>query len=343
MTGLRIVHAVRSNGFAGVERYVALLARTQQADGHHVRVVGGDPAQMAHELRASGVPLAPAATVIATARALDAWRGSDIIHVHMTAAEVAAVLAVRTVRVPAVCTRHFAQPRGTGWVGRTLVRRVVSRRIAAQIAVSQTVADGIDGVSTVVWPGVDAPVVVARAADRQRIVLMAQRLEPEKDTAVGLRAFAASGLARDEWRLLIAGEGSQRSFLETEAVRLSIGGAVDFLGRRSDMAELMASAAVLMATCPHEHLGLSVVEAMGAGLPVVAVGAAGHLESVGLATDAALFAAGNHEQAASQLAALATDAARRDSYAVRLREIQRARFTPRAQADGVERVYREVL
>ena len=343
MTRLRIVHAVRSDGFAGVERYVSLLARTQAADGHEVRVVGGDPAQMAHELLASKIPQAAAATVVETARALDAWRAADILHLHMTAAEIAAVLAVRTWRVPAVCTRHFAQPRGTTWAGRTVGRWAVHRRIDAQIAVSQAVAETIDGPSTVVWPGVDAPAVVRSAAERERIVLIAQRLEPEKDTAVGLRAFAVSGLAGEGWRLRVAGVGSQRACLEAEAARLSIAHAIDFLGRRSDMAELMASASMLLAPCPHEHFGLSVVEAMGAGLPVVAVGAVGHLESVGLAEGAALFAAGGHEQAAALLAGLGRDADRRDIYAANLREIQRTHFTPRQQADGVEAVYRSVL
>ena len=37
----------------------------------------------------------------------------------------------------------------------------------------------------------------------------------------------------------------------------------------------------LLATCPAEHFGLTVVEAMSCELPVVAAGAAGHLETVG--------------------------------------------------------------
>ena len=42
--------------------------------------------------------------------------------------------------------------------------------------------------------------------DREPVVLVAQRLEPEKDTDVAVRAFALSGLAGRGWRLEVAGD-----------------------------------------------------------------------------------------------------------------------------------------
>ncbi len=47
---MRIVHVVASDAFAGVERYVGQLARTQAESGHRVTVVGGAAGHMAPEL-----------------------------------------------------------------------------------------------------------------------------------------------------------------------------------------------------------------------------------------------------------------------------------------------------
>ena len=340
---LRIVHAVRSDGFAGVERYIARLADQQHANGHQVTVIGGEPALMRSSLPAAGIRHVPAATVLDTASAIDRWRGADILHVHMTAAETAAVLAVRGWRTPAVCTRHFAQPRGSGLVERTFLRRIITARLAAQIAVSKVVAARIDGQSTIVYPGVENVDDVCGANRRERTVLIAHRLEPEKGTASGIAAFAASGLEAQGWRLVVAGEGSQRAALERESAELNLGRAVSFLGRRSDVSSIMLNAGIFLATCPFEHFGLSVLEAMAAGLPVVAVGAAGHLESIGLLPDAALFPSGDAAIAGRLLAALAEDPKRRDDYAERARQLQRQLFTMSAQAAGVEAVYRSVL
>lgn len=333
---LRIVHAVRSDAFAGVERHIATLAVAQRARGHEVAVIGGASAAMPAALGA--IPFQPAATVRETARAIVAWRSCDVLHVHMTAAEIAALLAVRAWRVPVVSTRHFASPRGSRLGG---LARVVERRVAAEIAVSAFVAQQAGGRAVVVYPGVAT--AVAHAPDAaHRTVLVAQRLEPEKHTALALAAFAASGLAERGWHLDVAGEGSCRASLTRLAGRLRIGRAVRFLGHRADVPALLARAELFLAPCPGEGMGLAVLEAMAAGLPVVAARAGGHLETVGAAPGAALFTPGDAADAARHLARLAADPARA-RYGAALQELQRARFTMAEQARATDAVYRSVL
>jgi len=339
---LRIVHAVRSDAFAGVERYVAVLAEAQVRQGHDVRIIGGDPAAVRAAVITDAVLHREATTVLQTARAIDASRTCDILHVHMTAAEFAAFLAVRSRHVPVVSTRHFGARRGRNPVSR-LGGKAVARRIDAQIAVSRFVAERIEGASTVVYPGLPAGEGIPDATRRGRSVLVTQRLQPEKHTAVALRAFAASGLVDAGWRLDIAGVGSELPALERLADRLDIAPAVHFLGFRTDVPELMRRAGILLASCPAEHFGLTVLEAMGAGLPVVAAAAGGHLETVGAAPGAALFAPDDAADAAGLLAALAGDDRRRESYGAALHGIQCSRFTVEAQATATEDVYRGVL
>jgi glycosyltransferase involved in cell wall biosynthesis len=335
---MRILHAVRSDAFAGVERHIASLAVAQHRAGHRVAVVGGDPAAM-HAALGPGVPHRPASTVAQVAAAVRAWQGGDVIHAHMTAAEIAVVLAAPT--TPVLATRHFAGPRGASTAGR-LAEPVLRRRIAAQIAISRYVADHVDGPSTVVPVGVPVRPDGRPAAERARTVLLVQRLAPEKDGATAVRAFALSGLAARGWRLDVAGRGSQRPALERLADELGVAAAVAFLGPRSDVADLMAEAGLLLAPCPVEGLGMTVLEAMSAGLPVVAAGAGGHLETVGTVDGAALFARGDAGGAATALATLAADPTLRDAYAAELRQAQRARFTLAAQVEGTDAVYRSV-
>lgn len=297
-----------------------------------------------------GVTRRPAASTADVVRALLALREApDVLHVHMTAAELAATLAalgpgvVR--RTPVVSTRHFARPRGSGAAGR-IVAAVARHRVRAQVAISAHVAASVDGSSTVVHPGVDVRPDAVPAAARERVVLLAQRLAPEKSADVALRAFAASGLADQGWRLRVAGDGILRSALEDLAQELGIASAVDWLGFRQDLPALLDSASVLLAPCAIEGLGLSVLEAMAHGLPVVAARAGGHVELLDRlagTVPGALFPPGDGDHAGAALAALAGSSAARDAYGRAAQARQRARFTLDAQVAATDAVYAQVL
>ena len=342
---LRILHAIRSDGFSGVEQFVLRLARTQAADGHEVAVIGGDPPRMRPGLDEVGVAHLPAAHTHEVARAVRRLaRGVDVVNTHMTAADVAAVAALATLpmaRRPAlVATRHFARPRGH--VGPVPIDALVRRRIDAQIAISAAVAATIEGPSTVVHTGIESRPAGDPAA-RERTVLMAQRLQPEKRTDVGVRTFASSGLARSGWVLEIAGIGPDRAALERLAAELGIAASVRFTGYRTDLPELLARAGMLLAPCPVEGLGLTLLEAMASGLPPVAADAAGHVELLAGLDPRCRFTAGDPESGGSRLRALAADPAGRAALGAAARERQQEHFSLRAQADATESVYRKVL
>lgn len=340
---MRIVHAIRSTGFAGVERHVARLAAGQRAAGDEVTVLGGDPAGMRAALAAADVAAEPVPdSVLGVARALRRHARADILHVHMTAAELAASLAGALGGLPpVVSTRHFGAPRGSGPLGWP-VAAAARRAVRAQIAISRYVAGSIDGPATVVYPGLALPDVVAPVEGRARQVLVVQRLEPEKRTDVALDAFAASGLAADGWELVVAGAGSQRAALEARAAELALP-RVRFLGHVGAVEPLLDEAAVLVAPTPIEGLGLAVLEALAHGLPVVAAGAGGYAESLEGLSPLALYPPGDAADAAARLRALALDVGARAAYAERGLARVRERFTVAAQVAGTAAVYRRVL
>lgn len=98
---------------------------------------------------------------------------------------------------------------------------------------------------------------------------MVARLDPIKDQATLLRAFAAA--RAPGWQLQLVGEGPDRARLEALASGLGLDPAQVFLGRRSDIPELLGQSDLFaFSTTPSEGFGIVLIEAMAAGLPIIA-------------------------------------------------------------------------
>ncbi len=338
---LRVLHVVCGEGFAGVERYIASAAAGLDARGVAVVVVGGHETSMRSAFESTGVWWRPGASPVgALASAMRAE--VDLVHAHMTEGEAVGVLVGLARRVPVISTRHFGAGRGSS-AATQLLGRALERRLSAQIAISHFVAATAGSRCDVVHTGVPRVEHGSSVAQREPTVLLVQRLEPEKDGRTALRAWAASGLALDGWRMRIAGTGHEARLLVSLAAELGVSDSVDFLGHCDDVASEYARASILLAPTPLEGLGLSVVEAMAHGLPVVASDAGGHRETVGAVRDPALFTPGDVTDAAQRLRDLALDPVRREEYGARLQDRQRGEFSIDRQMSGLIRIYERVL
>ena len=340
---MRIIHAVCTSEFGGVERHIALLAAMEHDRGHDVVVLGGDPGIMRRTIDRAGVEHRPVSGVGEVAIALSQFRDADVFNVHMTAAEVAAAFAFPARHVPVVATRHFAARRGRSSRAASVVARRAAARISAQIAVSCYVAEQVEPPTVVVVTGVVARPDAVTSGQRAPRVLVAQRLESEKGTEDAVQIFAASRLAEHGWGLDIAGIGSQRSSLERLVVRLDLGASVRFLGHRDDVAALMDQASLLIGPGQQEALGLTVLEAMAHGLPAIAARVGGHLETLGAVLPELCYPADALDAAGELLRTLADDPVRRDVVGRHLQRAQRRDFSLLAQAAATEAVYRSVL
>ncbi len=342
MTPLRILHTVASDRFAGVEQFVRRLAAAQAAHGHHVTVAGGAPEQMHATLDQAGVQVVPARTALDVMRAVR-LTPADVVNSHMTAADAASAIALLGRRAALVSTRHFAGRRAHAG---PLSIDPFLRRVDAEIAVSRAVAAATGIASTVVHPGLPAAAKASADLPRHpvaRRILMVQRLQPEKHTAIGVRAFAASGLAAEDWGLVIVGEGPDRAELEALIADLGIGDAALLMGFRDDVPELLTSSSLLLATCPVEGLGLAVLEAMTHGLAPIAAGAAGHLDLLEGLDERALFRPDDVADAAAALRAFADDPDRRRRLAAAAQERALTEFSIERQVAGTDAVYRDAI
>ena len=128
----------------------------------------------------------------------------------------------------------------------------------------------------VVPNGCDVEDVAMRAAAvrRQRgpsgpVVLMVARLDVIKDQPTLLRAFAQA--RQPGWQLQLVGDGPRRGELQQLIDELDLIEVVHVLGRRDDVPELLGSADLFaFSTTAAEGFGIALVEAMAAGLPVIA-------------------------------------------------------------------------
>ncbi len=117
--------------------------------------------------------------------------------------------------------------------------------------------------------------------DGKFVWLAAGRLEFQKDYGNMLRAFASlSESEREQATLLISGTGSLEGQMTRLAEELRISGAVRFLGRRSDMPDVLNAADGFVMSSVFEGSPMALLEAGATGLPIVATAVGGNPEIV---------------------------------------------------------------
>ena len=100
-------------------------------------------------------------------------------------------------------------------------------------------------------------------------VIMVSRLDTIKDQKTLLKAFSL--VKQTNWKLQLVGEGSKRMELESLAINLGLNVKETFLGKRFDIPELLGQADLFaFSTTPAEGFGIVLIEAMAAGLPIIA-------------------------------------------------------------------------
>jgi len=103
---------------------------------------------------------------------------------------------------------------------------------------------------------------------RGRLFVAVGRLTRCKNYGLLIRAFAQIATAED--RLLVVGEGPQRAALSRVAAKLGISGQLQMPGHVASIAEVLGSADVFVSSSNYEGLPGVIVEALAAGLPIVA-------------------------------------------------------------------------
>jgi len=352
---LRVLHLVTSDGYAGIERHVAGLAKGLRAVGVDC-MIGCPPlaARLRAEAASAGIGTVPP---VGEGRR-GAWLPRlterlaadppDIVHVHDGAAAVWGWRVASLTKTRLVRTQHFVRPASSwrgGWrrQGSLALHRSLNADVDAVVAVSEAVADGIrsrrevrrEAVS-VIPPGIDLPSdeIVAAADDeraglRHPVVAYVGRFETEKGLSLLLDAAPLVLDRLPGCRFVLAGSGSLEPALRAQAQRLHIEHAVEWLGQVPEPGPVFARAHVFVNPTPAEAFGLATAEAMGHGLPVVAHASGAGVELVEHGVTGFLVRAADPAELADAIAQLAGDRA----LAARMGEAGRRRALVRFGAE----------
>ena len=171
--------------------------------------------------------------------------------------------------------------------GQIRLQRLAYRCAARVVANSPAAAailrtEGVPSADVVMIPnGVDASAYheAARRADVRKVITVAN-LRPEKNHETLIAAAAQLAEHCPNLRYQIVGEGSRRMALETLARERGVDHIVEFLGHREDVPALLASADVFVLPSRSEAFPNGAIEAMAAGLPVVACAVGGLLDLI---------------------------------------------------------------
>lgn len=297
------------------------------------------------------VALGPAAAR-RTVRLLDAWQ-PDVVHVHEPLAPAVSLAASTRGPRPVVGTFHAWSTSELPYRAVAPAARRVARRLDVRLAVSPAAARYAagalrvdEGEFEVVPNGVDAE-RLARAlpredlADPERpLVVFVGRLEQRKGVVVLVRAFNLLQRTHPATRLLVVGDGPERRRAEalvsdeaTEQVHFA--GAVD----EQEKARLLASADVFAAPAlGGESFGIVLLEAMAAGLPVVASDLPGFRAVCRDDREGVITPPGQPTQLAAALASLLDDPRRRKRFVAAGRERAWEHSWPRI-AERIVEVY----
>lgn len=246
------------------------------------------------------------------------WRERpQIVHANTSKAGVLGRVAAWLTRVPVrVFTVHawaFAQYSGMPARLYLWAERLVRSLTTVIICPSQdTQAAGLaartcDRSGSVVIPNA-VDVEHAPVAQHEALVptiVSVGRLHEPKDFLTLARALGR--LAQGSFKALFVGDGPDRAAVEQELRHGGLDDAVSITGERADVPELLAGADVFVLSSLSECMPISVLEAMAAGLPVVASAVGGVPEVVVEGETGALVPPGDPEALAAALAPLIAD------------------------------------
>lgn len=288
----------------GVQVHVGQLSHHLRERGHDVVVLApGDRPGFREDARVVGRPYAvhvngSVARLCFSRRssrvvrkALETFR-PDIIHVHDPLTPSTAMLGVLHANAPVVATFHsyFARDHFEGKIYTAIapLLRPVWKRVKRRLAVSEAARYSVcsrmgDAPVEIVPNGADIQ-IFANAAPAQdlspgRRLLFVGRLEPRKGFPVAVKAFAELAPQYPDLQLVVVGDGEERNAID--ALPPQVRQRVRMLGKVSYEAlptYHRASDVFVSPATGSESFGIVLVEAMAAGLPLVASDIAGYRE-----------------------------------------------------------------
>ena len=301
---LKVLYLLNFAGKAGTERYVETLVKYLSADGLVQPFFAyNEGGLLVERLEAMGVPCRrvemrsrfdrkAAQELAALCREWDV----DLVHCHYLREHYTALLAKKyNPKIRVVYTNHFVL--ANDFITR-LSNRMMDKKQDQMIAVctrgkEQLIANGWSGdriqvifnaVDLEAWAG-DRSASTLRAElgldDGQFVMLCASRFAEDKGHKYLINSVKRlTELTDRPFTLVLAGDGPLLEPTQAQVAELGLEEQVKFIGFRKDMKNLYKGADLYVNSSQHEALSFLIIEAMAAGLPVIATDMGGNSDIV---------------------------------------------------------------
>lgn len=297
---MRIVHIIDLLIFGGAQKLLVYFAKEARYRGIEMEVISLRPnwsySPFVEQLRELGVNV----TTLNIRRLYDfraiptLWRilrhgKFDIVQTHLTHANVLGVSAARLAGLPVIATLHTTNESDLAGLfkARRMLQRFTLRRLASRVlAVGDVVAAAhqgrlrgrkIDVIPNAVMDppelGVDERLTLRRTVLGNPVrffVLAVGRMITDKGFDDLIDAFELVVKQNPSAYLLIAGDGELFEDLQRQVQQKGLSENVGLPGSRDDVPQLMAAADMYVSSSRREGLSIAMLEAMSAGLPIVA-------------------------------------------------------------------------
>lgn len=368
---MKVIHLISGGDTGGAKTHVhSLLQGLQgQLDVTLVCFVEGPFAQEARALNIPTVvlPGRNIPRVLSILKKMILEGHYDIIHCHGARGNMMGSLLRRSTGLPVVTTVHSDYR--LDYMGRFFSRltygtinSIALRTLDYRIGVSDAMVDQLiernfdpDRLFSI-YNGLDfspRPVAIERDEffrsvglqhDETSIVVgIAARLNPVKDIATLIRAFAKANAQHPSLRLLIAGDGKQMQDLKRLAAELGVSDTVCFAGWLSDVDSFYHAIDVNTLTSLSETFPYSLTEGARAGLPTIASRVGGVPYLIDHGVNGLLFEAGDVDALASHLIAVASDPGLRERLGRRLHEKAKTEYSIAATINRQKEIYQIIL
>lgn len=370
---MRILYVITLPDIGGAQTHLMEVACAMQKSGHDVQIVAGKYGWLTEQLAIKGIEISVIdelvreislkkdwATVYKIRNIIKKWH-PDIVHCHSSKAGIVGRIAAFMEGVPSVFTAHgWAFTEGVPFFKRVLysvIENIMLNITSKCFCVSEydrclakkwflrdshkiiTVHNGIgdDGLQR------DAIVRMLDNGSILRLIMVGRFSKPKDHMLLIKSVYDINKKYPGQVHLSLVGDGDLFAAANQYVVANNLGDFIVLLGESTCVDSLLTQSDVFCLISNYEGLPISIIEAMRAGLPVIASDVGGNNELVVDGVNGYLVSRGDRKGLVQAIEKLIKDRTLITEFGKRSQEKFRMEFTFSAMMQKIESAYRDVL